>query len=272
MKDKLYSERLGHKVIRSIFQRNELDSQTKVRIWDLLTDELLTDNIVYRSRRFKIFFKEVLYRIFSESLEEFPYKIGSVRGLMKRLLYEMEFYHLFDLLEIGIKHQSFRHTGYFVSEINKIFEEEMVAYRIINEIITPITDEKEVAELKEALESSPDNICVHLNRGLELFSDRENPDYRNSIKESISAIEAMVINVLGKRGTLGALLKKMDLHPSLKEGYIKIYGYTSDGDGIRHALMDDPNVGFAEAKYFLVSCAAFVNMLREKFGGVKTDE
>jgi len=45
---------------------------------------------------------------------------------------------------------------------------------------------------------------------------------------------------------------------------MKLYGYTSDEDGIRHAILNDPELGFAEAKFMVVSCSAFVNYLIAK--------
>lgn len=35
-------------------------------------------------------------------------------------------------------------------------------------------------------------------------------------------------------------------------------------DGIRHAILEEPNVGFHEAKFMLVACSAFVNFLISK--------
>ena len=43
--------------------------------------------------------------------------------------------------------------------------------------------------------------------------------------------------------------------------FVAIYGYTSDADGIRHAMIDDSKCDFEDAKYMLVSCSAFVNYL-----------
>ena len=60
------------------------------------------------------------------------------------------------------------------------------------------------------------------------------------------------------------LAGKSEIHGSLMAGFLKLYGYTSDEDGIRHAILDEPNVGLVEAKYMLVSCSAFVNYLIEK--------
>ena len=114
------------------------------------------------------------------------------------------------------------------------------------------------------------SVDAHLQQALELYANRENPDYRNSIKESISAVESMARIVSGKpkatlRDTLKAIEKRELLHPSLKDGFIKLYGYTSDADGIRHAMLDEPkNLTAADARYFLLSCTSFITYVKAK--------
>jgi hypothetical protein len=60
---------------------------------------------------------------------------------------------------------------------------------------------------------------------------------------------------------LSAVEKKTELHAVLKEAFQKLYGYTNDAQGIRHALMDEPTLDIEDAKFMLVSCSAFVNYL-----------
>ena len=43
-----------------------------------------------------------------------------------------------------------------------------------------------------------------------------------------------------------------------------LYGYTSDAEGIRHALSDVPTLDAADAKFMLVTCAAFMTYLIQK--------
>ncbi|GAI53088.1 unnamed protein product, partial [marine sediment metagenome] len=57
---------------------------------------------------------------------------------------------------------------------------------------------------------------------------------------------------------------KIDLHPALEKAFDSLYGYTSDEGGIRHALMGVPDLDFEDAKFMLVSCAAFINYLKLK--------
>jgi len=109
-------------------------------------------------------------------------------------------------------------------------------------------------------------VREHLGQSLTLLSDRKKPDYRNSIKESISAVESLgkIVSKQNK-ATLGPALNAVEkttkLHPVLKEAFQKLYGYTSDAQGIRHALMDEPTLDIEDAKFMLISCSAFVNYL-----------
>ena len=166
----------------------------------------------------------------------------------------------------------------FMDFCNFILKRELSAYRFVGGKITQITSEEEVSEIEEALEISKPlkSVNTHLRRALDLVADRKSPDYRNSIKESISAVES-ICNLITKEknATLGHALKKIEdkvsLHPALKSAFSSLYGYTSDAEGIRHALLDEPNVSFEDAKFMLVLCFAFVNYLIIKCRNLKYD-
>ena len=109
-------------------------------------------------------------------------------------------------------------------------------------------------------------MAEHIKTAIALYSDRKKPDYRNSIKESISAVEAACNFITGEKNSgLPAALRKIEelhgLHPAFKDGLKKIYGYTSDADGIRHALSEVANVTEEDARFMLVICSAFANYL-----------
>lgn len=152
-------------------------------------------------------------------------------------------------------------------EANEVFEKEYIGYRFIDEKITPISDKYEVAAVNEALQNVYQPVREHISKANSLLADRENPDYENSIKESISAVEAICEIITGESGTLGKLLTKVEqkgvyIHSALQSAYKVLYGYTSDASGIRHARkLGGVDSTFAEAKYMLVACSAFVNYL-----------
>lgn len=160
----------------------------------------------------------------------------------------------------------------FIDQLNSEFKRLNFAYRIINDEIVEITSEEEIKTIETALHNSNKNIQTHLDKALELYSQRPIGDYRNSIKESISAVEAYC-RKRTEEDTLGKALNKLQatgiiIPPILKTAFEKLYAYTNQADtGIRHALMDDtatytPDVD--EALFMLVSCSAFINYLSKK--------
>ena len=153
---------------------------------------------------------------------------------------------------------------------NLYLKREYVGYRFINGQLTPISDEYEVDAIEQALNNPYSSVYEHLSKANKLLADRVSPDYENSIKESISAVEALcevLTGITGKEASLGKLLKKLEdngvvIHAGLKAAFNMLYGYTSDANGIRHAgNIGGPSSTFEEAKFMLVSCSAFVNCL-----------
>ncbi len=148
----------------------------------------------------------------------------------------------------------------------------MSGFRLVGNKITPIIDEVEIQSIEEAINNSDLRyVSVHLKSALELMTDRQNPNYRNSIKESINAVEGVAKLITNEiKDELKSALNKLEdklkisLHGALKSGFLSIYGYTSDGDGIRHALTEEENVSFEDARFMLTACSAFVNYLIAK--------
>ena len=78
-----------------------------------------------------------------------------------------------------------------------------------------------------------------------------------------------ITGVRGSQSTLGNTLKKLEtkgvvIHTAMKEGFKKLYGYTSDADGIRHGGIDFTKASEEDARYMMVSCSAFINYLIQK--------
>jgi len=77
----------------------------------------------------------------------------------------------------------------------------------------------------------------------------------------------MVREITGNpKASLGDALNELEkqerIHRALKKGLSAIYGYTSDQGGIRHAMLEEPNITVSDAKFMLVSCCAFINYLK----------
>ena len=166
----------------------------------------------------------------------------------------------------------------FVHEIyngfNQLFEKEYVGYRFVAGEITPITNSLEIQEIEQACQIPFEGAHVQLQKALGFLSDREHPDYKNSIKESISAVESVCETIVGSENgaTLGKAVKHLEehglkIHSSLREGISKLYGYACDQGGVRHGEGEvESTVTFEEAKLMMVTCSAIVNYLVAEYG------
>jgi hypothetical protein len=159
------------------------------------------------------------------------------------------------------------------SRLNLVLERELSGYRFIDNVLTPISSPVEVSAIEKAISDleldSQAGARQHLVTALELLGMKPTPDYRNSIKESISSIEAIVNRIAGTTGNgvanaLDRISEKHPIHGALKSSLKSLYGYTSDESGIRHSLLEEVNVGYEEAAFMLVACSAFASFLLAK--------
>ena len=162
----------------------------------------------------------------------------------------------------------------FQKSFNSLFQQEYVGYRFVAGKIVPITDKIEMQEIEEACQTPFEGARIQLQKALGFLSDREHPDYKNCVKESISAVESVCETIVGSDNgaTLGKAVKHLEehglkIHSSLREGISKLYGYACDQGGVRHGEGEvESTVTFEEAKLMMVTCSAIVNYLVSEYG------
>lgn len=181
----------------------------------------------------------------------------------------------YDFIEFMLEHAMLFQAA-LVQECNAVLERENAGYRIIGQEITPITNTAEMETVETAFHSGLAGVDIHIKRAVELLSDRKAPDYRNAIKEAVSAVES-ACRVVSKdeKATLGQALTRISdenaIHPALKKAFSALYGYTSDKGGIRHSLLEESTVTFTDAKFMVIACSAFVNYLAGKVAGLSLE-
>ena len=164
-------------------------------------------------------------------------------------------------------------TATVYQKFNNLFEQECIGYRFVSKQIVPITDESEAQEIGQACQTPFDGARAQLQKALGFLSDREHPDYKNCIKESISAVESVCKVISGNekaalKDALNSLIANgINIHGSLKSAILALYGYASDEGGIRHSEREtESTVTFEEAKFMMVTCSAVVNYLVAEYG------
>ena len=267
-----FSDKRGIKRLSNIIQIDSLNDRTRNKIYSA-TMELV--NKTDDKRKFVEYIYEDIFSLTKNDIplngQEFDIFSDYYKNVEDEILFNLrnyEYNNVFDFIIgiiRGIKINKLK--NWYIKEIEKIFKEENVNYKIVGDNIIDIIDEYQVAEIEETLKNPYDIVRKHYNKAIEkLYQDR---DYDNSIKESISSVEAMCQALTeNNKATLGDALKllKDKIHPAMKSAFEKLYGYTSDANGIRHANgLGEGNSTYAEAKYMLISCSAFVNYLKENY-------
>lgn len=278
---KLFSERYNYTKPSDVIIRERITPEIQNAIcscYDRLRDKIFFMSGFYDGRPY-IVMEKYLWTYFLNRREgDFQNDIVATQFLENT---SNPWYRKLDLVEFTIKYlyklgeDNCRYSSVpveFIEQLNSEFVRLNFAYRVVDTEIVEITSKEELAAVESAMHDSATNIKLHLNKALELYAQRPVGDYRNSIKESISAVEAFCREITGKN-TLGKALDEMKnkglLIPQiLKDAFDKLYAYTNQPDtGIRHALMDDDGTytpASEEALFMLVSCSSFINYLNKK--------
>ncbi|MGI8546415.1 MAG: AbiJ-NTD4 domain-containing protein [Gemmatimonadaceae bacterium] len=269
-----FSERQGLTQPRQFAQVNGMDEPLRASLWNAaytfyLNDPTVGLNVRPSERVTGIYFR--LWRdFFKLPLDERPTGMASLREHAKQRFFAQSWDSVYDTLEFlfAIEEHTESWRAAFNQEVNNVLVREGAGYRLIDGCFVPIVSEIELESVKGSL-SLPEQLRharEHFSTAVQLLSDRSNPDYRNSIKESISAVESACSSIAGQeKADLDAALRwlqsRSKLHPALKKAFAQLYGYTSDADGIRHALLTEPHIDVNDARFMLVACSAFVNYL-----------
>ncbi|MBO5632502.1 MAG: hypothetical protein J5965_25890 [Aeriscardovia sp.] len=282
-----FSDTSGIAPRNKTIQLDEFDDDTRTRIsnklYELLAVVFEHTEDFYYSYRFEdaanSFCKDLINDVFCQRnalRSGYSYDWQKVFESIHEVIEQATFNEVLDIVEYTCRWLDSsikQHKGFMFPVFNHLFEQEYVGYRFVNGRIVAISDTTEIDAIEEACCNPVEGCRTQLQKALDFLADRENRDYKNSIKESISAVESICqVIVNNEKATLGEALKQLEsqglaIHPSLKQAFLKLYGYTSDQGGIRHAEgMFESDVTFEEAKFMLVSCSAFINYLISEIG------
>ena len=252
-------------------QRDQIDEQCKISLWNALYLNLFQPHSNSDFETLDILFLSIWVHIIKHPVENIMNsELGDkIKSFKDWFFLRAEWYMVYDVLEYIVENYA-DHYPSLSNALNVALGDECSAWRFVNNKLVEIVGKEEISVVEVELHDDTfPGVKAHLSSALNLLSIRPTPEYRNSIKESISAVESIAQVITGKpKATLSealkSLFKEKALHPALQGGFDKLYGYTSNEGGIRHAMLDKPDLGAAEARYFLLSCTSFINYLKSK--------
>ncbi len=241
-----FSERTGLAI--KPLQKNDMDDTLKNKLWNLIYT-LFQGYIIpelggYDHDHWRKEFMEIIKKLWGDFLslqiDKFPYDPDKFIQKIKLKFFELSWNKIYDLLEFFAKNVSDKKK--FIFDCNQVLEKENSAYRFINTAIVEIGNQTEIESLEQSSSSPYWQVNEHINKAIGFLSNKLAPDFQNSIKESVSAVEALArIITKNPNGTLGVLTQNPDLNlpKTLQEATKKIYGFASDKGGVRHANKDE---------------------------------
>jgi hypothetical protein len=276
-----FSDRTGITKPNEIIQFNGMSIELRNSLWnafDLCFLEKKTPKI-YLMHTLESYLSDLAYNLwahyFKRPLDRLLLEENMFIEFLREYFFKTEWYNVYNFLEFCLDYTNELEVdkNNYIRLTNNFLQTELSGYRIIGDNFVPITNKEQIKSIENSLDLTNKNklanVHTHLSASIQLLSSKDIDDsdkYRNTIKETISAVEALC-NVLnntkakGLDGALKLLKTKIKIHSALEKGFTNLYGYTSDANGIRHTIMDEPDLNLEDAVYMLVTCSAFINYI-----------
>ena len=270
-----FSQAQGYEELPGPLKLEELPSEARVRIWNVFyvsisASKTSSGEIVHPWREILLAMHASHHNL---PLDEWNNSFKGNRRNLRQWVETLRFNKVFDLIQFVLRQPQCPRP--FIDLMKGAFASSNLAYTIDETppptIIPAVTDAEgnTIIESLQALRRAGlDGSASHLREASECINRN---DWAGSIRESINAVESVARRLDPKASrTLGPALASLEkhvaLHPALKEAFTKLYGYTSNEQGIRHALLDrsTAEVGIDEAVFMLGACASFASYLWRK--------
>ena len=269
-----FSQAQGYEPLPQPLKLGELSREARMSFWNAFYradqdsrseyDELTGD------------WREVLLSVhadfFYEGLDTFMDGEEDIYDIYKTYFLDYDFNKVFDLITFIVRHPKCPHR--FDAGVILTFMEHGLAYvfeyksRTIFPATTPEEGKAIIDAVHELDSQGLDGARQHLVRSSAFINQGE---WAQSMHESISAVESVARRIAPGTNTLSAALDKLRNqglleHPALYQGLDKLYGYTSNEEGVRHSLLNqrESKVEEDEAVFMLGACASFASYLCRK--------
>ena len=280
-----FSQRHGYESMPEQMRLEELSDDLRREIWNQTRRLLLLMRSVNSTG--DVFFNDdaarmieyIIGRIKNQPEDTIDIECDDVLNTFKQLILYSPFNKIIDLIEFTIcESPKLRiEKDRFVTEIHHSFERHAAAYWLDTSCLPPRFFPRSTKTQGEATRLAIATIRsegmkgaeTHLRQAADHISAHQ---FADSITDSIHAVESVARTINPGAKTLGPALDSLQKdgllkHPALKEAFSKLYGYTSDEQGIRHALLDktSPDVDLDEAMFMFGACASFAAYLVNKY-------
>lgn len=164
---------------------------------------------------------------------------------------------------------------YIADELQRIFLEEHLAYSFTQGEVRRRGRSHTRQQIAKAEPTLGDprltDAREHYRKAMRYFDNPTEPDYENSVKEAVCAVEAAARRLFPetKAKTLGEITNKIrgnqegQIPKTLADTITGLYAYRNSGDGVAHGGTDGGKATRAIAEYALALAASQIILLHE---------
>ena len=281
LRDLSFSQAHGYQKLPTPLKLEELPKEARVHIWNVFYSHIRNcrsvDLMMARPDQIEGEWEAILRQVHlwhcDRPLDEWDRRFNVIRDDLKSRIFRLPFNEVFDLIQFVMRQSEC--PDEFSEKIKEAFAYCRLAYTVTENkppIVIPAVTKTEgeaiVTALSELNTAGLAGSATHLRESAECINRSA---WADSVRESIHAVESVARRISpDKSHTLTQALNSIDkddsLHPGLIEACKRLYGYTSDEQGVRHALLDRKvsRVGRDEAVFMLGACASFASYLWRK--------
>lgn len=262
----------GAEPLPSQLKPKELTRELRARLWELVLGNIEGDvnSFTYEiGGRWAGILQRVHVNHYGRMIDNFDTDLRRQKMTLRPIFEKGDYLKVFGFIQAVLRDR--RCPENFSNRINQILTDCRSAYRVFDgDTIAPIASEEERKTLIDAFSDLGDGefkgARTHLRQAVLALSEGR---YADSARDSIHAVEA-VARILAPTEKLSDALTNLEvkakMHPAMKKGFVALYGWTSDEQGIRHPLLNegDANVDESDALFMIGACASFISYLIAK--------
>ena len=255
--------------------RGQITPKTKAKLWEIF-EVLIRKNIDYSRTTYQSYIREhvrtILVRYYVDFdhkfADSFPSDPGRAKDYFRNIFLAGTYVNIFNFIQHVL--QCSNEPNELSEKVDKVLKDELSAYRVYDyNLIAPVGSDVDANSIQTALAKTrahgAQGARSHIRNAIQAFNSN---DYPSSIEHSISAIESLARIISGEpKAELGKALSRIDqsanIHGSMKIAFTKLYGYTSDEEGLRHSLLykEKADADEADALFMISACSAFATYL-----------
>ena len=273
-----FLQRYGYEPLPKPMRTGEISGDLRREVWDDIYDFLKQNSL--RGPTIQCFTgnaSNLLVTVFGKfhkkPKSQINYDFKATYNFCELIITAGKAHDTINFIEIMVNE---RGSDGFAPRIRRLFEKHSAPYYLDTSKkpywFVQSASREQGESTEQAIESLHENkmngAATHLREAAKHMNAEQ---YADSIVDSIHAVESVACTICPESKTLGAALKSLGKagilkHPALKQAFEKLYGYTNDEQGIRHALteQDAPDVGLDEAIFMFGACASFAAYLAQK--------